>query len=313
MRAIAVSDFGSEPELMDLPRPEPGPDDLLVRLRAAGVNPVDWKIASGRFKDAPHRFPMILGVDGAGIVEAVGGNVTSFKPGDEVYGRFQRLAEGLGSFAEYGLVAEDECVAPMPTGMIFTQAAAVPTATMTAFNMVEDARVDSGQAVLVVGATGGVGQAAVQLAADRGARVIATAAPDAVKTIKYLGASETVDYTVGPIDEQVLSKHPNGIDAIIDVVSDNGTLDRLSSLVKPGGTVITSIGSADSEALAQREIRGINLLSSTSGKLLRDVAQLIDGSRLRVSIHAEVPLEETPAALARNRAGGARGKTVIKI
>jgi NADPH:quinone reductase-like Zn-dependent oxidoreductase len=314
MRAIAVSDFGSTPQLMDLPRPAPGPMDVLVRLRAAGLNPVDWKIASGALKDAEHRFPLILGVDGAGVVEDVGEDVTMFRPGDQVYGKFHRLSQGLGSYAEYGLVAENEPIAAMPNGMIFTQAAAVPTSTMTAFNMVEDARVDSGQVVLIVGATGGVGQAAVQLAANRGADIIATAAADAVAAITRLGAKETVDHRSGtPVEEQVLAAHPDGIDAIIDVVSDRTALGRLARLVRPGGTVITSVGAADSDAMAAHGVRGINLRSSSSGKLLEDIAQLIDASRIKVAIESELPIEEAPSALARNRSGGARGKTVFRI
>lgn len=313
MRAIAVSGFGSTPEPMDLPKPTPERGDVLVHLRAAGLNPVDWKIASGAVKDTAHRLPLILGIDGAGVVEAVGDEVTRFRTGDHVYGRFQRLSAGLGSYAEYGLAAADGAVARMPAGMIFTQAAAVPTATATAFNMVEGAHVDTGQTVLVVGATGGVGQAAVQLAADRGARVIATARTDAAATIRSLGASETIDHGLGPVDDQVLAAHPDGIDVIVDMVSDRGALDRLAKLVRPGGTVITSVGAADPEAMAAREIRGINVQSPVTGELLETIARLIDASRLRMVIESEVPLEEAPAALARNRAGGARGKTVIKI
>jgi NADPH:quinone reductase-like Zn-dependent oxidoreductase len=313
MRAIAISDFGSTPTLTDLPRPEPGPADMLVKLHAAGLNPVDWKIAGGAFRDPSYRFPMILGIDGAGVVEAVGGEVTGFHPGDQVYGRFQRPGEGLGSYAEYALAAEDQPVAIMPKGMIFMQAAAVPTATMTAFNMVEDAYVDSGQTVLVVGATGGVGQAAVQLAADRGAHVIATAREDATAAMKDLGAREVVDHSVGRVDDQVFAAHQDGIDVIIDMVSESTALDALAKLVRPGGIVITSIGAADPDAMAAREVRGINLRSRWSAELLQDLAELIDASRLRVAIESEVPLEQAPAALARNRAGGARGKTVIKI
>lgn len=313
MRAIAVSDFGSTPELMDLPRPEPGPSEVLVRMRAAGVNPIDVKTAMGRINDVDHRFPLILGVDGAGEGDAVGPEVTRFRPGDQVYGRFQRLTQGLGSFAEYALAEQNGPIAAMPQGMIFTQAAAVPTPTMTAFTMVEEARVDTGDTVLVVGATGGVGQAAVQLAADRGARVIATATPDAAGTIRRLGADEIVDHTAGPLDEQVLARHPDGINAVIDVVSDRVALARLARLVRPGGTVVTSVGAADPDAMAAHEVRGINVRVDPSGTLLEDIAQMIDGSRIRVTIEAELPLEQAATALDHLRTGGVRGKTVLKI
>ncbi|NUR82895.1 MAG: NADP-dependent oxidoreductase [Nonomuraea sp.] len=315
MRAIAITDFRLTPQLMDLPKPEPGPGEILVRLHAAGLNPFDWKVIDGALSPAvSHHFPLVVGSDGAGVVEAVGAAVSGFRPGDEVYGQFQDVSRGLGSYAEYGLFAEGAPVARMPRGMTFTQAAAVPVATMTGFNMVETAKVDQGQTVLVSGATGGVGQQAVQFAANQGARVIATSTADMAESMREFGASEIVDYTVAPVAEQVLRLHPDGIDAVLDVVStDPAALDLLAGAVRPGGHVVTTVFSADTEKLAAREIVGVNLNSPASAELLTTIADLIDASKVRVRIDAEVPLERAPQALARSRAGGARGKTVIEI
>ncbi|MEU0564860.1 NADP-dependent oxidoreductase [Nonomuraea sp. NPDC005983] len=314
MRAIAITEFGADPEIVQLPAPEPAPDELFVRIRAAGYNPVDLKIASGAMKNTmPYRFPMILGVDGAGVVEAVGVEVTRFKPGDEVYGRFLDTARGLGSYAEYGVVSQDGPVALMPKGMIAEQAAAVPTATCTAHDLVETARLDTGQTVLIVGATGGVGQSAIQLAALRGARVIASASPDADELMRELGAVEIADRLVSPIAEQVLDRHPDGLDAVFDLVSPADSIEQMAELLHPGGVIISTIHSLDPSSPSYREIRAVNLLVKPTGQLLSVLADLIDGGQLRVHIESQVPFDQAPALLRDIAHGHARGKTVIKI
>jgi len=314
MRAVAVSDFGAAPELMDLPVPSAGPGQVLVRLRAAGYNPFDLKLVDGALRGAvEHHFPLIVGSDATGEVEMIGEGVSGFRPGDRVYGQFMRPPEGLGGYAEYGLADAGGPIAKMPEGMLFEQAAAVPTASMTAYNLVADGRVDAGQTVLIVGGTGGVGQSAVQLAADQGATVIATAAPAEADVIRYLGASETVDHTAGPIADQVLAHHPDGVDAIIDLVTPPDGIAALTGLVRPGGTMLSTIGALDPDALAAREIRGVNLRNAPSGRLLRNLADMVDGDRLRIRIQAQVPLSDAPAVLKEIRSRPARGKTVFTI
>ncbi|MEV4178834.1 NADP-dependent oxidoreductase [Nonomuraea sp. NPDC049709] len=314
MRAIAISDFGADPELIQAPEPEPRPGELLVRLRAAAYNPVDHKIASGAMKDRMSpRFPFIMGQDGAGVVTAVGREVSGFRPGDEVYGRFTDPARGLGSYAEYGVVAQDGPVARMPKGMIPEQAAAVPTATGTARDLVEVARLDEGRTVLIVGATGGVGQSAIQLAALRGARVIATSSPGADDLVRALGAAETVDHTRGPVADQVRAAHPEGIDAVLDLVSPAGATQPLEELLRPGGVICSVLHALDPDALAARELRGVNVINRLTPQVLSDLADLIDAGRLRVRVQAQVPLERAPAALAGLATGHARGKTVITM
>ncbi|MDL4772317.1 MULTISPECIES: NADP-dependent oxidoreductase [Thermomonosporaceae] len=314
MRAIAVSEYGATPSLMNVPRPEPGPGEILVKVVAAGLNPFDWKVVDGILKDTVEAsFPIVLGTDGAGVVEEVGPDVTRFRPGEQVFGGFQDLARGTGTYAEYAIGREDAPIAQMPEGLIYTQAAAVPTASTTAFNLVREAQLDEDQTVLVVGATGGVGQAVVQLAANQGAKVIATAREDMAEEMRGLGAAEIVDHARGDLNGQVLAAHSDGIDTVIDMVSDKAGVERLTTLLRPGGTYLSTIWSLNPDALAAQEIRGVNLQNSSSTGLLEEVGDLIEAGKLKVRIHREVSLEEAPAALARNRAGSSRGKTVIRV
>ncbi|XRQ11712.1 NADP-dependent oxidoreductase [Actinomadura welshii] len=314
MRAIAVSEYGATPALMNLPRPEPGPGEILVKMIAAGLNPLDWKIADGMLKDSVDApFPLVLGSDGAGVVEDVGEGVTRLRHGEQVYGCFLGVERGLGSFAEYAVARDDGPVAKMPEGMLYTEAAAVPTASMTALALVEAAGVEAGQAVLVVGATGGVGQSAVQLAARAGAKVIATARADMAGTMRRLGADETVDHTEGDLNRQVLGVHSDGIDAVLDVVSDSGATEGIAQLLRPAGVYASTTWSVNPDAMEARGLRGVNVESEPSAESLDRLSELIDAGELRVPVEREVPLEDAPDALAGNRAGGARGKTVIRI
>ncbi|MFI0482447.1 NADP-dependent oxidoreductase [Actinomadura sp. 9N215] len=320
MRAIAVSEYGATPALMSLPRPEPGPGEILVKMIAAGLNPFDWKLADGMVKDSVDTsFPLILGVDGAGVVEDVGPGVTRLRHGEQVYGAFGSIKRGLGAFAEYAITRDDGPVAKMPEGMIYTQAAAVPTASAAALAMVDEARVDAGQTVLVVGATGGVGQGMVQLASLAGAKVIATARDDMAGTMRRLGADETVAYSRNgdsaddDLNARVLAVHNDGIDAVLDVVSDTPATEDIAQLLRPGGTYASSVWAVNPDSMEAKGLRGVNVDGGLSPDVLDRLSDLVDASDLRVRVEREVPLEDAPDALAANRAGGARGKTVIRI
>lgn len=314
MRAIAVSEYGATPAPTHLPRPEPGPGEILVKMIAAGLNPMDWKIADGLLKDSVDAaFPLILGQDGAGVVEAVGDGVTRLRHGEQVYGTFGAPEHGRGSYAEYAIARDDGPVARMPEGMIYTQAAAVPSASMSALAMVEQAGIDIGHTVLVVGATGGTGQSAVQLAALAGAKVIATARDDMAGTMRRLGADETVDHSKGDLNAQVLAVHSDGVDVILDMASDTGAVEHLAQLLRPGGKYVSTLWAVNPDAMAARELRGVNFEVEPSAELLDRLSGLIDAGELRVRVEREVPFAEAADALAANRAGGARGKTVIRV
>src|SRR5918998_1846472 len=218
MRAIAEDEFGGPVTLMNLPIPEIGADEVLIRVRAAGVNPFDWKVADGVLKDEKqHRFPLIPGFDAAGVVERVGASVTRFSEGDEVYGYLSKPVVGEGTYAEY-VVVPAAIVAKKPEAVGFAEAAALPMPGLTAMELVDAVDIRNEETVVVVGATGGVGAYAVQLASRRGARVIATARQANEAFARELGAAETVDHTRGDLLNAVRMTHPGGIEAIIDVV-----------------------------------------------------------------------------------------------
>ncbi|MFQ6328345.1 NADP-dependent oxidoreductase [Nocardia sp. CWNU-33] len=311
MRAIVVRNFGATPELTDMPVPEPGAGKVRVQLEAAGVNPFDQRMATGYLDGKmPHDFPMILGVDGAGTVSAVGPGVSRFAVGDRVVGKFLTSPAGHGSFAEYAVLPETGALARIPDGIPTGAAAALPTAGVTAQDIVDATRIQPGQTVLVVGATGGVGSFLVQLANIAGAHVIATARGDAADQTTRLGAAETVDYTQGSVTAQVAAAHPAGIDVLFDVVSPPEALAELTTLVRDGGTVYSTIWSADEAALRERGIKGGNIESSGGAPELTRLMKRVAEGDVVVPIDATVPLAEAPSVIG---ATGARGKTVLTI
>ncbi len=274
------------------------------------MNPFDGKVADGMLEGAmPHTFPLILGVDGAGVVAKAGDGVTRFSPGDRVFGQFFHAPVGTGTYAEYVVVPESQAITTLPAEVSAAVAAAVPTAGMAALTLVEEVSAGPGMTVLIVGATGGVGSFATQLAAAAGARVIATAGPDAAERILRYGAAELVDHHQAPVAEQV----PTGIDALIDVVSDADTFAANAALVRPGGTAVTTVFVADVDALAKRDVRGLNVNAKASADKLDRLAAAVVAGTLEVPVEAEVPLDAAPDALARIRAGLANGKTVIVL
>ncbi|MDX3237346.1 NADP-dependent oxidoreductase [Streptomyces sp. ME03-5709C] len=315
MKAVVVTGFAAQPELVDLPVPEPGPGEFLVRLHAAGMNPFDWKVADGALRDSvPYAFPMIMGSDGAGVVERTGPGVTRFRPGDHVYGQFMRLPQGVGSYAEYTLAQQDGKVAHIPEALSFTLAAALPTASVTAYQAVEAALLDHSRILLINGASGGVGQSAIQFAARTGARVLATGTPDVAAHLRDLGAHTVVDFTRSPVHEQVAAAFPGGVDAVLDLVTPaGGDIGPMARLLHPGGTLISTNYATDPVALASRDILGVNLANDPTVETLTHLADLAVAGDLRVRIDAEVPLADVPAALARARVGKATGKTVITL
>jgi NADPH:quinone reductase-like Zn-dependent oxidoreductase len=302
MRAVTVTGFGAEPEVTERPVPEPGPGEVLVRLSAAGLNPFDWKVIDGAITDVS--FPLIIGTDGAGTVERVGADVTGFEPGDPVFGLFSEAGRGRGSYAELAVASHDQ-IAPAPRTVALSEAAAVPTAGMTALNLVD--HVAAARRLLVVGATGGVGTFVTQLASARGITVVATASEEKADLMRALGASEIVDHRSGPVAEQVDPQ----VDAVVDWVGDTENLRELLPVVRPGGTVLSPVFAVPEEGLPG--VDATNFRSAVDADLLGRLAREIDAGHLRVVIGDTVTLSQAPEALTRSRAGQARGKTVIVI
>ncbi|WP_028479489.1 NADP-dependent oxidoreductase [Nocardia sp. CNY236] len=311
MRAIVVRKFGATPELAEMPVPEPGPGAVRVQLEAAGVNPFDQRMASGVLEGRlPHDFPMILGMDGAGTVATLGPGVDKFAIGERVVGRFLTPPVGHGSFAEYAVLPERGTLVSVPAGVPTVAAAALPTAGITAQDLVEATRIQPGQTVLIVGATGGVGSFLVQLANIAGAHVIATARSSSADRMTRLGAAETVDYTVAPVGDQIVATHPHGVDVLFDLVSSPKALADLTAVVRDGGTVYSTVFAADEDALRARAIRGGNIDSKGSALELARLIERVAAGDVVVPIAATVPLSAGPGVIG---ATGAQGKTVLEI
>ncbi len=310
MRAMVVHEFGGRPEPADMPTPEPGPGSIQIRIEAAGVNPYDRKLIDGILDGKlPYDFPMIPGVDGAGTVSAVGPGAGAFAVGDRVAGKFLVPPIGHGTFAEFLTVPEDKATT-IPDEVTALQAAALPTAGLTAQDLADATGIDSGQLVLINGAAGGVGSFLVQLAATAGARVIATARPDDSDRMIRLGATEVVDYTQAPVGDSVRFAHPDGVDVLFDLVSPAPQLADLTQIVRPGGLVYSTIFAADEAELRGRGLKGGNFESTGGTTELRRLLQRVADGDVVVPIDAVRPLTDAPEVLG---ASGARGKTVLVV
>ncbi|HUI38958.1 MAG TPA: NADP-dependent oxidoreductase, partial [Thermoplasmata archaeon] len=276
MRAVAVRAFGAPPEIMELPVPEPAEGELLVRVSGASVNPFDWKISDGILKDhRPHVFPLVLGTDGSGTVEKVGAGVREFRAGDRVFGQFLHDPVGTGTYAELATVPERNAIVRPPPNLDLVEAAGVPMAGMTALESVDALGARSGDLVLIVGATGGVGSFATQLASSRGLLVIATARPGADAAMRALGASETIDHTAGDLVDRLRSAHPDGLAGLVDLASDAAGFARHVTLVRRGGAAATTRFVAVPGAPGASGVRQINIDLHPRRELLERLSEEI--------------------------------------
>ncbi len=312
MRAVAVSGFKAPPMLIDAPKPTPGPGELLIHLGAASVNPVDWKIADGGYDGRfPHDFPLILGNDGAGVVEAVGEGVGRFKVGDGVYGYFLRPPLGHGTYAEFITAPETIALAPTPRGVYTAQAAAIPTAGMTALAALDAIGLKKGQMLLIFGAKGGIGSFATQLAANLGILVVTLSRGDHGTYLRKLGAFEYHDSGRIGYAQEVTFAHPKGVDAVLDLAPRGAGEPEAMAFVRDGGIYATPVHGGGTDA--PRGIRRIAVDLQPKRELLDRLAAEISSGRLRVPVEMQAPLAEAPLLLEQSRAGATRGKAVILI
>jgi NADPH2:quinone reductase len=300
--------------MVEIPTPEPGPKQVLIKLRTAGMNPMDRMLASGAWRPMPATFPMVLGADGAGLVEQLGEGASRFSVGDDLFGQlFIAPLGSAGTYAEYVAVGEDAPLARVPTGLDDVVAAALPTAGGAGLALVDLVEPLSDKTVLIVGAGGGVGSFATQFAAKSGANVIANAHDDDAERMHAYGATETIDHTKVSLPEAIREARPGGIDALLDLVSDATGFAALASLVKPGGTAVTTQYVADEEALGAAGITGINFALPMSTDLLERLAEAVTDGRIVAPPITRVSLEEAPAAMDPEHARPASGKTVIML
>jgi NADPH:quinone reductase-like Zn-dependent oxidoreductase len=303
MQAIQAQDYGG-PEVLVLaqaPRPEPNADQILIRLKAAGVNPADWKYRSGAYKQfMPLNFPWTPGMEGSGVVEAVGTNVTTFKKGDEVYGIV------TGGYAEYVVALASE-VQPKPAGLTFEQAAALPVGALTAWGAVIDAaNVQAGQRVLIHGAAGGVGSYAVQLAKWKGAHVTGTASAANLEFVQSLSAEDVIDYNTTRF-ETVLKD----MDAVIDSVG--GDLpERSFQVIRPGGIFVTIAAMLPEESGKAQDIRAVSA-GRASADNLKQVSELIEANQLKPVVGTIFSLADVHQAHELSQTGHGRGRIILQI
>jgi NADPH:quinone reductase-like Zn-dependent oxidoreductase len=305
MKAVRIHNYGdaSALQLEEAPSFVIEPDQLLVRIRDAGVNPIDWKIRAGYLKSVmPATFPLTMGQDFAGEVIERGKDVRPFNIGDRVFGFAQ------GTYAEYA-AAPASTVTVMPSSLTFEVAAALPTAGSTALQIVRDVvRAQNGVTVLIHGAAGGVGSFATQIARQRGARVIATATgTEDVDYLKSLGVEQIIDFKRERFDEKV-----RGVDAVVDLVGGE-TLARSYAVVKKGGVLATTVQPIDESAAKQAGIRAVQVLMKRNAADLAELAKLVDHGDLKPRMGGAMSLTEAKQAQELSEKGKIRGKLILKV
>jgi len=315
MKAIAIHEFGGRDKLerMDLPVPEVGNGEVLVRVKAAGVNPVDWKIREGWLKDLfPHRFPLIPGWDAAGIVEKIGSGVTRFKVGDEIFAYGRKPVVQGGAYAEY-IALTEEHMAFKPRNTTFNEAAGIPLAALTAYQaLVDAAKIQSGERVLIHAAAGGVGGFGVQIATDRGALVWGTAGGRNGDYVRRLGAERVIDYSRDDFRKVVRSAYPDGVDVVFDCVGGD-VLKKSVEIVRKGGRLISIVDSLDEGSLGRVGIRFEFVFVAPNSKELSELGQMVEQGRLKVHLEEVLPLEAAAKAHELSESRHTRGKIVLVV
>ena len=308
MKAVVIHEYGG-PEVLkyeEISRPEPKDDQVLVRVIAGGVNPVDGMIRSGMFaKEGNRVFPIILGGDVAGVVERVGSTITKFRAGDPVFAYVS--LNNSGGYAQYALVTEREA-APKPKSLTYVEAAAVPIVALTAWQgLVDTAKLSVGQTVLVHGGSGGVGSFAIQIAKARGAKVIATASTANQDFLKQLGADVAIDYT-----KQKFEDVAKDVDVVLDSIG-RDTLARSYGVVKKGGIIVSIVARPKDSELQKHGIRGAALSVEPNSEELAEIGKLIDDKKIKVVVSQTFPLSDAMKAQEQVATGHTRGKIVLTV
>jgi len=289
MKAIQLPHYGAADQLRyeEIPTPQAGPGQVLVRVRAASVNPIDSKSASGDMRQLmPLTFPWTPGNDFAGTVAAVGAGVTTLKPGQEVYGN----SPAGGAYAEY-VVAPAAAVAPKPTTLSFAEAASVPVVALTAWQgLMQGGQLQAGQSVLIHGGAGAVGAYAVQFAHQLGAHVLATAAAEDLDFVRSLGADEVIDYHATRFE--TVAKN---VDVVFDLVGGD-TQQRSFAVLKPGGYLVATSQPPSPEEAAQHGVHGVMFGMKPSAEDLARVAQQLDAGTLKFDVARTYPLAQAGQA-----------------
>lgn len=307
MKAVRIHAYGSADVLQyeDAPMPQVMADDVLIKITASSVNPVDHKVRAGKAQERwPVTFPYTLGWDVSGVVEETGTLITNYKKGDKVYARTDPWRNG--AYAEYVTVRASD-VSPAPVSIPLEHAAGIPLAGQTAWaGLFEQGLLQKGQSVLIHGGSGGVGTFAVQLAKFVGAHVTATTSAANIDLVKSLGADRVIDYKT-----QDFSKLVQGVDLVFDTIGGD-TQKKSWGVIRKGGILVSTVG-ADEKAAKEHGVTAKSYMVDSSGGRLQAMTALVDAGRLRVIIDKTFPLTDVKGAHELSEAGHATGKIIIKV
>lgn len=307
MKALRIHDFGG-PEVLrldDEPVPQPGEGELLLRVHAASLNPVDYKTREGKYPAIGRdQLPVTLGRDVSGVIEKCGRSIHGFNPGDAIYAL---LAPDRGSFAEYVLVKTAEA-AIKPESLTHAEAAAVPLAALTAWQgLFDHGGLAPGQRVLIHGGAGGVGHFAVQFAKARKATVLTTVSAGDLDFVRSLGADQAIDYKAQDFDQVF-----RDVDLVFDLIGGE-TQARSWSVLKPGGVLVSTLGEPPQDAARRHDARGVGYMAEPSGAQLADIAQLIEAGAVRPVIATTFPFSAAREAEQWQETSHAHGKMVLEL
>lgn len=312
MRAFAVRNFGEAPALYDLPIPT-ADNAFLIRVKYAGIDPLDNILVEQL--TATSKYPFVLGIDFAGIIERAPEEELSLRTGERIFG----MARTHGAYAEYTAVApgvKTEPLARIPNGVTNEQAAALPIAAITALRSLELLGVTPGQRLVVMGATGGVGGYAVQMARDRGVRVIATVRGD-VDEARRIGAEEVYNTKAVDVFDALRTSHPDGVEAVLNLVNGSDAIRRDAEILKSGGGLVSTRYAAEEEWFAERRINAFNISSITnplsSPQGLTKVARMLADGTITARIHSTIQLDHIGEMGEKLRNGSLHGKAVIRF
>jgi NADPH:quinone reductase-like Zn-dependent oxidoreductase len=304
MKAIIINAYGNEDVVnyVDVERPEPKTDEVLVKVCFAGVNPIDWKIRNGAGERLGLKLPIFLGGEIAGIIEKIGRDVKDFKEGDAVYGIVPS-----GGYAEYAIAKIGE-IATKPQSLDFENAAATPLGALTAWQAMFDlANLSSGQRILITAASGGVGSLAVQIAKAKGAFVIGMASGRNEAFVRDLGADEFVDYTKQNFEEVV-----KDVDVVFDTVGGD-TFEKAFQTLKPGGFLVTAVQFPSVEKAQEFGVNAARVYCKPNVEQLAAIGKLVDEGKLKAHVSTILPLEEVKKAHQLSESGRTSGKIVLQI
>lgn len=315
MKAVIVKEFGGRDklEIADVPKPEPDEGEVLVRIKAAGVNPVDYKIRSGSYQGRmPIEMPLILGWDVSGIVEKNGFGASRFDPGEEVFAYARRKVLKNGTYAEY-ITLPESFLAYKPKSLTFEEAACVPLASLTAFqSILQKGKLMKDERMLVLGATGGVGSFAIQIGKAVGASVVAVASKKNIAYAISLGADDFIDYTDGKLNNEIEQRYPDKFDLVFDCIGGD-TLANAYQYCRHGGRLVSIIGQVNKDESEKHKVLFSYHFVEPNVKNLNQITQWIGEGKLKVHVSHKYTLDEVVLAHEQIESKHTTGKIVLVV